>query len=287
MPRLTTRRLAAAALAVGLLGCGRAEEQRAAPRSAPLLDRPITFTTEVQPRLDQEPVPATAGTAPAAPPTPAPASTGAPATVPTAPAAPPRSIGRTACRAVAHIGDSTSVGMTSAAVIPDARRRLDAQYARVGAASARIEASGGRSVVERLPGQQNGFEVAGRLRASGFSGCWVIALGTCDAANVAKGSRVTRAQRIERMMSVVGTDPVLWVDVVTRVADGVWADRHMQQWNSDLSATTARYPNARIYRATAQMKAAWFASDGIHYTSAGYSARAALTADALAVAFPG
>jgi len=177
--------------------------------------------------------------------------------------------------------------MTSAAVIPDSAKRLDAQYARVGAASSVLETSGGRSVVERLPGQQNGFEVASRLRAGGFSGCWVIALGTCDAANVAKGSRVNRVQRIERMMSVVGTDPVLWVDVGTQVANGFWANTQMQLWNQDLTATLTRYPNARIYRATAQMQPSWFTRDDIHYTSTGYIARASLTADALAANFPG
>jgi hypothetical protein len=92
---------------------------------------------------------------------------------------------------------------------------------------------------------------------------------------------------MERMMSVVGRDPVLWVDVATEVTGGVWADRHMQQWNQDLITTMARFPNARIHRATAQMQPAWYASDGIHYTSAGYAARAALVADALATSFPG
>ena len=274
------RRLVAGLLCAGLAGCGTADPEPAAtPPTSALLDRPITFTTEVQPL-------APAATATTAPPPPAP--TVPATTVPAAPAAlAAKPAGRTSCRAVAHIGDSTSVGMTSPAVVRDPAKRLDAQYARVGVASSRAEVSGGRSVVERLPGQLNGFEVASRLRAAGFSGCWVIALGTCDAANVAKGSRVTRVQRIQRMMSVVGSDPVLWVDVGTRVSGGVWADAHMQQWNRDLAATLPAYPNARIYGARAQTQPASYASDGIHYTATGYTARASLTADALAAAFPG
>lgn len=280
-PRRWPATLAGLVLSAALAACGVDPVPAARPPARDVLDRPITFTTELRPQDAAEPLPATSPP----PPTTAPATTAATAPPPATPAPPPS--GRTACRAVAHIGDSTSVGMTSAAVIPDAGQRLDAQYARVGVTSSRLETSGGRSVVERLPGQQNGFEVATRLRAGGFSGCWVIALGTCDAANVAKGSTVTRAQRIERMLSVVGSDPVLWVDVATRVSTGVWADAQMQLWNTDLAAALDRHPNARIYHWTTQAKPAWFTSDGIHYTSAGYVARASLVADALAAAFPG
>ncbi len=274
------RGLAAGLLCVGLAGCGTAREQATAPLPSALVDRPITFTTEVQPLAPAATV--TTSPPPLAPVVSAPAP---PTTV--APTSAARPSGRTSCRAVAHVGDSTSVGMTSPAVVRDPARRLDARYAGVGVATTRLEVSGGRSVVERLPGQQNGFEVAGRLRAAGFSGCWVIALGTCDAANVAKGSRVSRVQRVQRMMSVVGSDPVLWVDVGTRVAGGVWADAQMELWNKDLAATLSAYPNARIYGARAHTQPAWYAGDGIHYTSTGYAARAALVADALAAAFPG
>lgn len=281
MPRMTARPLAAALLLAGVAACGTGPAAAPRPVAEP---EPMTFTTELAPLPPQAAVPSITATLPL-PTTAAPVTTAAAPAAAVAPVA-RGTAGRTSCRAVAHIGDSTSVGMTSKAVIPDARRRLDAQYARVGVTSSVLETSGGRSVVERLPGQQNGFEVAARLRAGGFSGCWVIALGTCDAANVAKGSRVTRVQRIERMMSVAGRDPVLWVDVGTEVTSGVWANRHMEAWNQDLVATVARYPNARIYRATAQMQPAWFASDGIHYTSTGYASRASLVADALAATFP-
>jgi len=272
-------------MAAGLAACGPGGKSSSAPRphAATGLDRPITFTTELSPLPEREPVPATAVPVPM----PAPAVAVA-TTVPTPPTTvAPRPTGRTSCRAVAHIGDSTSVGMTSAAVIPDPKKRLDAQYGRVGVASSALETSGGRSVVERLPGQQNGFEVATRLRAGGFKGCWVIALGTCDAANVARGASVSRAQRIERMMSVIGTDPVMWVDVATQVASGFWANSQMQLWDKDLAATLTRHPNAHIYNWTSQVKPSWFTSDGIHYTSAGFAARASLVADALATAFPG
>jgi hypothetical protein len=285
---MTVSAVVAGLLGLGLAACGADDD--AVPPAALDADQPITFTTELAPLPPQATVTTTIPLAP--PPTPAPApapttTTTTRATTTGPPATAPGATGRTGCRAVAHIGDSTSVGMTSPAVIRDANKRLDARYAGVGVATSLLEVSGGRSIVERLPNQQNGFEVATRLRAGGFRGCWVIALGTCDAANVAKGSRVTRVQRIERMMSVIGSDPVLWVDVGTAVADGVWANRHMQAWNQDLAATLARHPNARIFRATAQMQPSWYASDGIHYTAAGSTARASQVANALAATFPG
>ena len=99
-----------------------------------------------------------------------------------------------------------------------------------------IDASGGRSMVEEMPGQVNGYDTARTMVSDGFRGCWVIALGTNDTANVSAGSTVGRMARIQELMSVA--------------QDG------------------------------------WFISDGIHYTPAGYAARAHLIARALERAFP-
>ena len=208
-----------------------------------------------------------------------PTTTEPPSTVPPAP--------HTSCTSVVHIGDSTSVGMMSSAFVEDPALRLDAQYAAVGATDFRNEISGARSIVERLTGQLNADEVAQQLRASGYHGCWVLALGTTDAANIAVGSRVSAAQRIDRMMAVIGDDPVLWVDVKTLVADGAWSNPHMAAWNLELVAATTRYPNLQIYDWAAVVQDAWFQDDGIHYTSAGNVERARLIAEALATAYPG
>ena len=43
----------------------------------------------------------------------------------------------------------------------------------------------------------------------------MVALGTNDAANVAVGSGYGYSERIDRMMEIIGDDPVLWVDVKT------------------------------------------------------------------------
>ena len=172
----------------------------------------------------------------------------------------------TSCTSVVHIGDSTSVGMMSSAFVADPALRLDAQYAAVGATDFRNEISGARSIVERLTGQLNADEVAQQLRASGYHGCWVLALGTTDAANIAVGSRVLAAQRIDRMMAVIGDDPVLWVDVKTLVENGAWSNPHMQAWNLELVAATTRYPNLQLYDWAVCGARRVVPADRIHYT---------------------
>lgn len=210
---------------------------------------------------------------------------------PAPPAEPPLFVERgtallTSCKSVAHIGDSTSTGMMSEAYVRDPSLRLDAQYARIGVQDSYLELFGGRSMVEHRKKNENGVMVAQRLRDAGYKGCWVIGLGTCDAANVAKDATVDRVERIERMMAVIGDEPVLWIDTITLVEEGYWSAANMQVWNDELAATLTRYPNARIYRWSHDMLDEWFVKDGIHYNSKGYTARAGMVADALAAAFP-
>jgi hypothetical protein len=193
---------------------------------------------------------------------------------------------RTSCTSVVHIGDSTSVGLVSPDVLPDPATRIDARYAAVGVTDFHSEISGARSTVERLAGQENAEEVATRLRAAGFQGCWVLALGTTDAANIAAGAPLPADRRIDRMMAVIGSDPVLWVDAKTLRTDGPWADPSMRAWDEALTAATARYPNIKIYDWAGVVQDAWFGDDRIHYTTEGYTQRAALIADALAATYP-
>ena len=193
---------------------------------------------------------------------------------------------RTSCQAVAYIGDSTSVGLVSHSYLPDPARRLDAQFARVGVTSQNIEISGARSIVETLSGQANAEEVASKLVANGFRGCWVFALGTNDTANIYAGSPVERMDRIEKMMSAAGNQPVLWVNLKSLLASGPYSEANMQLWDRTLVKACARYPNMRVFDWASVVNEGWFISDGVHYTSAGYAQRARLIADSLVHAFP-
>jgi lysophospholipase L1-like esterase len=186
---------------------------------------------------------------------------------------------------VAHVGDSTSVGMISAAVLPDPAQRLAARYARVGVAHLLVDASGGRSIEEVLPGQVNGFNVARGWVSHGYRGCWVFALGTNDTANVSVGSDLSRMARIERMMSAAHGEPVLWVNTRTLLTAGPWSEANMLTWNATLRAACARYPNMRVFDWASVAEPGWYLSDGIHYTPAGYAVRAHAIATALARAF--
>jgi hypothetical protein len=192
----------------------------------------------------------------------------------------------TSCTTVGHVGDSTSVGMVSAQVLPDPAQRLAARYADVGVRHLWVDASGGRSIVEVLPGQVNGYNVARTWDGEGFRGCFVFALGTNDTANVSVGSSVSRMARIAEMMSAAHGRPVLWVNTHTLLSAGPWSEANMQAWNDDLRQACARYPNMRIFNWAGLDQPGWHLPDGIHYTPAGYAIRAAAIAHALAQAFP-
>ncbi len=193
---------------------------------------------------------------------------------------------RTSCRSVAHIGDSTSDGLVSAEYLPNPRQRIAARYEDVGVRTVVTDVSGARSIVEALPGTTNGQVAARTIIRNGFDGCWVLALGTDDTADVAAGSNYTLAYRINRMMAVTKGEPVMWVNVKTLLTSSPYAEQNMRLWNRALMKACAKYPNMRVYNWASVVRRKWFISDGIHYTSLGYSHRAKDIANALARAFP-
>jgi peptidoglycan/LPS O-acetylase OafA/YrhL len=193
---------------------------------------------------------------------------------------------RTSCKSVVDIGDSTSEGLDSDNYLPDRHQQISAQYARVGVRLSIMKITGGTSVVETLSDTTDGRDVAKNLVAHGYHGCWVIALGTNDAADVAVGSSVSLASRIVEMMHAIGDQPVLWVNDRTLLSTGPYAESGMQMWNQALVDACPRFPSMRVYDWAADAQRSWYIPDGIHYYSAGYAARARLIADALASAFP-
>jgi peptidoglycan/LPS O-acetylase OafA/YrhL len=191
------------------------------------------------------------------------------------------------CNSVAYIGDSTSEGMVLPNYLPDPGHRLGAQYARVGAREQYFEISGARSIVETLSEKQaSGYAIARDLKANGFQGCWVIALGGNDTANVYVGSVVGLEARIRRMMRVMGDQPVLWITVKSLLDTGPYSQANMRHWNRTVVDACAKYPNIRVFDWASLAEDSWYISDGTHYTSEGYRHRARLSADGLAHAFP-
>lgn len=193
---------------------------------------------------------------------------------------------RTSCDSVVHIGDSTSEGLVSAEYLPKPKWLISARYAGVGVGEQHLEVSGARSIYERFNGLPNAEDVAESWLAQGFDGCWVLALGTNEAANVAAGSAVSLSRRIRIMMSAIGNQPVLWVNVRSLVKSGPYAAANMKLWDEALEDACATYPNMRIYDWASDVRDEWFIPDGIHFTTPGYRARALYIADALRIAFP-
>jgi peptidoglycan/LPS O-acetylase OafA/YrhL len=192
---------------------------------------------------------------------------------------------RTSCKRVVYIGDSTSEGQISTDYIPNPRQRLQPQLAKVGVKTTYPEISGARSAIETYHGIANAATVAQEHIAQGYKGCWILALGTNDVAN-ATLSTVGQQPRIEKMMSTIRNQPVLWIDQISLLSSGDYSESGMQQWNEHLLSDCKRYPNMRIYDWAAHARRKWFIPDGIHYYSPGYVARNKDIAKGLVKAFP-
>jgi hypothetical protein len=269
----------------------------AAPAQAPAASAPRTTPAAPQASPAHQPTPAHTTPAHTTPAHTTPAHTTPASTNPApqaAAAARPRPVAgvrrgglRTSCRYVAHIGDSTSVDLTATGGdITDPAQQLPARYADVGVKHLLLDASGGRSIVEEMPGQVNGYDVAQNWWSQGYRGCWVFALGTNDTANVSAGSNVGMMARIQEMMSVAHGEPVMWVNTVTQLDSGAWSEANEQAWDNTLISALAEYPNMRIFNWASVAQPGWFLPDGIHYNPVGCETRAQAIADALARAFP-
>ena len=199
---------------------------------------------------------------------------------------PPAAPTHTSCRSVVYIGDSTSEGQISTDYIPNPRRRLQAQLAKIGVRVTYPEISGARSIVETFHGIPNAASVAQQHISDGFRGCWILALGTNDVADVAVGSTVGVSARIAHVMSIIGHQPVLWIDAISLLSSGPYSENRMQRWNQALLAACSHHPTMRVYDWAAHARRKWFIPDGIHYYSPGYTARNRLIAHGLVKAFP-
>lgn len=192
----------------------------------------------------------------------------------------------TSCRSVVYIGDSTSEGEISTDYIPDPNLRLPAQLADVGVQTTIPEISAARAIIETFEGHPSAAMVAQAQIDRGFHGCWILALGTNEVYN-AYGGGLGLQTRINRMMSIIGRQPVMWVDAITLLppSDG-YSEAGMERWNEALLAECSSYPMMRVFDWSAYAQRKWFIPDGIHYYSPGYVARAHDIALGLAHAFP-
>jgi hypothetical protein len=188
---------------------------------------------------------------------------------------------------VEYIGDSTSDGEASAEYVPNAKLRAPAQLSKVGVKKTHMDVSGARSIYEIYNGIPNAAMVARREVRDGYHGCWILALGTNEAADVAAGSTFSLKTRIARMMSIIGNQPVMWVNSITLPGTPqYYGEAGMRQWDNDLVASCPKYPTMRVFDWAAHAKPSWFIPDHIHYTPEGYIHRTKAIAHGLVKSFP-
>ncbi|MEO7196975.1 MAG: acyltransferase family protein [Solirubrobacterales bacterium] len=193
---------------------------------------------------------------------------------------------RTSCDSVVHIGDSTSLALVEPGYVPD-RKQIIPQYGRVGVTTQHFEISGGISIYEPYLGPiPNAANIARHWIGEGFDGCWVLAVGLNDAANVSLGSPMGYEERIESMISAIGDQPILWVNVKTVNASGPYSEANMQAWNAALVQACAAHPDMRIYDWASDVPDEAFGTDGAHWDKKTDIERGRWIADALLKAFP-
>jgi hypothetical protein len=193
----------------------------------------------------------------------------------------------TACRQVVYIGDSTSDGESNPEYVPNRKLRAVAELKKVGVKHVHMEVSGARSIVETYEGIPNGATVAQGYIRNGYHGCWILALGTNDSADVNAGSNVGLKARIHQMLSIIGNQPVMWVNVLSIAGSPQYYEESgMHRWDEDLLAACAAHPSMRVFNWAALAKHQWFIPDGVHYSTVGYEHRTKLIVHGLVNAFP-
>jgi hypothetical protein len=189
-----------------------------------------------------------------------------------------------ACDRIAHVGDSLTVQM---------QHLLPGGYARHGWDDVIVDAYGGRGVSRQMYADVTGLDVVRHIVAGGFSGCWVIALGTNDTAHVGDDGAPPEVQHQRRreiiasMMTLIGDAPVMWVDVFLVAADDAYSAAAAADWNLALVEEQQRHQRMAVF-AWAPIAAAhpsWMAGDRIHDSRLGSIARARLVTDAAAARF--
>ena len=141
--------------------------------------------------------------------------------------------------------------------------------------------------MERLNGEPNATESIDAALARGVRGCWVVAMGINDTANVEVGGQGPVDMRIDNLLKPLAGQPVLWPTIITNHLNEnpAYDNKAMQNFNRALVRACKRYPNLRVYDWAGEVDQAWFL-DGVHYTEAGYIERARRFAVALATEFP-
>ena len=194
-----------------------------------------------------------------------------------------------ACSIVIHIGDSTSIGLISENTVPEPADRLQPQYLRVGADEVHFDIKGARAAIEHFQSDPNSTEVVQEMAAQNYQdACWMIALGTNDAANMEAGGVRPAKNRIKMILDAIPDNQrILWPTLKTlNPTDQYYNNAAMQQYNKELEGLCTEYPNLKVFEWDKEVQDDWFLPDGIHPNHVGAVERSKRFADALARAYP-
>ena len=198
----------------------------------------------------------------------------------------------TRCEQVVHIGDSTSLMMFDDAGVYTPFDNAEQTYRAAGATTVINSSFGARATNLGWQGGPTGLDSVNEILGTGVPErtCFIIALGTNNAANQNRAGYDNSVADISAVMDAIGPNyPVLWV---TPVTDDLWAPQYyqnaaMEVFNAGLYTAQESYPNLWVYPWNQEVREEWFLDgDGVHYNTDGNTARAHHFARALIDAFP-
>lgn len=190
------------------------------------------------------------------------------------------------CESLAHVGDSLTW---------QAKAGLGQQYARRGWTDVQIDAKGGRGIASFMYDDITGLDAVRKIKAAGFDGCWVMALGTNDTANTDFLTDTPEAQHawriglIRSMMVELDGAPVVWINTHLPADDIEYSAADAAAWNAALREVSVDYPNMQIFDwdAVAREHPEWTRADMVHDTPEGSAKRAEIVARAVTMLLRG
>lgn len=158
------------------------------------------------------------------------------------------------CQHLVHLGDSLTVS---------ALRWTASDYTSLGFVDVKVHAINGGSIW--YPSGESGVEAARRYKKP--QTCWVVALGTNDSS--ATSAKNWNA-RYQSLMAVIGTDPVVWVNVWYDSPTRLNYNKNIASWwNAFILGKAGKNIYIYDWAALAKSNRKWFIYDGIHNTSTG------------------
>jgi hypothetical protein len=190
------------------------------------------------------------------------------------------------CESLAHVGDSLTW---------QAEVGLGQQYARRGWNDVRIDAKGGRGIASFMFDDMTGLDAVRRIKATGFDGCWVMALGTNDTANTdflvhaPEQQHQWRIGLIRSMMDELDGAQVVWVNTHLIKPDIEYSSHDAAAWNAALREVAGAYTNMQIFdwNAIANDHPEWTRGDWVHDTPEGSAQRAEIVSRAVTMMLKG